>query len=87
MKNVIVDNDLIHGVEMELGKRYVISDEFYDGLTGVLVNISDCYISVEEDDIDVYDELNITLQDDSRKHTIFVSDIDSVVEIGLESTY
>ena len=61
MRSIRVHNEFINDVELELGKRYSMSDDFYGNVEGILVAINNHYVFTDGD-VSVHDIPNITLR-------------------------
>ena len=61
MRSIRVHNEFINDVELELGKRYSMSDDFYGNVEGILVAINKHYVFTDGD-VSVHDIHNITLR-------------------------
>ncbi len=84
MRSIVINNEFISSKELELGKKYKISDDFYYGLEGILVNISNHFVCTDGDDISVHEVKNILirLEDTWDERRLLIDDISEIEEIA-----
>lgn len=76
MRSIIVHNEFVNGVELELGKKYKISDDFYYELEGVVVGISKYFVCTDGDvSVEEVENVLVRLEDTWDERRILVDDI------------
>lgn len=85
MRKIMINNEFINGVELELGKRYRLSDDYYAYLEGTLVAINKHYVYTagEIDEITVHEIPNITLRIENTwdDRNVLIQEISEINEI------
>lgn len=61
MRSIRVHNEFINDVELVLGKKYRVADDFYSDLEGTLVAINRHYVFTDGE-VSVHEIPNITLR-------------------------
>lgn len=76
MRSIRVHNEFIDGMELELGKKYKITDDFYYELEGVVVGISKYFVCTDGDvSVEEIENVVIRLEDTWDERRILVNDI------------
>lgn len=76
MRSIIVHNEFVNGMELELGKKYKITDDFYYELEGVVVGISKYFVCTDGDvSVEEIENVVIRLEDTWDNITVLVDNI------------